>query len=120
MTDEQREGQYRIKPTAGRILIKLVTLANKTASGLWIPDSAQPDRPSTGIVHEVFDPYYEDGLLQECDFKVGDKVMFGQHSGTKFRVGRHKDAEDFILMREVDVMATLHDLALEAVEPGYG
>jgi chaperonin GroES len=38
-----------------------------------------------------------------CDLKVGDKILFGKYSGTEVRV----EGEEFLVMREEDVMAVI-------------
>jgi chaperonin GroES len=45
----------------------------------------------------------ENGDVRPLDLKVGDKVLFGKYSGTDVKI----DGEDYLVMREEDVVAVL-------------
>jgi chaperonin GroES len=45
----------------------------------------------------------ENGDVRPLDLKAGDKVLFGKYSGTEVKV----EGEDFLVMREDDVMAVI-------------
>jgi chaperonin GroES len=46
----------------------------------------------------------DDGKRQPMDVKVGDKILFGKYSGSEVML---KD-EEFLIMREEDVLGILH------------
>ncbi len=114
------EGSYRVKPMPDRVLVELVGLADRTSGGLWLPATSTPDRPTTGIIADIFEPYEEDGNTYKCRFQIGDKVLFGKYTGSKFTIGRGPNARDYLLLREQDIMATLHDIEFNEVETHYG
>jgi chaperonin GroES len=45
----------------------------------------------------------ENGNVRALDIKVGDHILFGKYSGTEVKV----DGEEYLVMREEDVMAVI-------------
>jgi chaperonin GroES len=45
----------------------------------------------------------ESGDVRPLDVKVGDHILFGKYSGTEVKV----DGEEYLVMREEDVMAVI-------------
>jgi chaperonin GroES len=45
----------------------------------------------------------ESGEVRPLDVKVGDHILFGKYSGTEVKV----DGEEYLVMREEDVMAVI-------------
>ena len=43
------------------------------------------------------------GQKRALDIKVGDHILFGKYSGTEVKV----DGEEYLVMREEDVMAVI-------------
>ncbi|PIE04311.1 MAG: co-chaperone GroES [Spirochaetales bacterium] len=64
-----------VKPLRDRVLIKVEEAETKTASGLYIPDTAQ-EKTQTGSVVAIGDD--KDAI----SVKVGDKVMYDKYAGT--------------------------------------
>lgn len=104
MSEAIREGNYALKPGPGRISVRCVDRAEMSPGGIYIPETAAPDKPSVGIVAAVCDPYLVDDLPMEPIYKVGTIVVFGRYTGTKIQVGR----EHFIVMKENDVLGVLY------------
>jgi len=71
--------------------------------GIVIPDTAT-EKPIKGEVIAVGKgKILENGDVRPLDLKTGDKVLFGKYSGTEVKV----EGEDFLVMREDDVMAVI-------------
>lgn len=83
-----------LKPLADRVLIKPSPAEEKTASGIIIPDTAK-EKPLKGEVVAVGNGKPEEPMT----VKVGDKVMYGQYSGTELKF----DGDTYLIMRESDV-----------------
>src|SRR5262245_18010688 len=94
----------KIRPLYDRIVVKrLDESAEKTASGLFIPDSAK-EKPQEGEVIAVGKgKRADDGKLIELDVKVGDRILFGKYSGSEIKV----DGEEYMIMREDEVLGIL-------------
>ena len=85
-----------IKPLADRVLIEPVAAETKTASGLYIPDTAK-EKPQTGKVVAVGNGKKDHTMT----VKVGDTVLYGKYGGTELK---HEGA-DYLIMREDDILA---------------
>ncbi len=80
-----------IKPLFDKIIIKADPVSKENEAGLIIPN-AMKDKPREGTVLAC-----GDNLV----VKEGDKVMFGEFSGSKFK----HDGEELVIMRETDIFA---------------
>ncbi|MCI6526514.1 MAG: co-chaperone GroES [Candidatus Cryptobacteroides sp.] len=87
-----------IKPLADRVLIQPKEAETKTASGLYIPDTAK-EKPSEGKVLAV-GPGKKD---EPMEVKVGDEVIYGKYSGTEVTV----DDVKYLIVKQSDILAIL-------------
>ncbi len=93
----------KFTPLHDRILVRRVEEAETTRGGLIIPDSAK-DKPQEGEVISVGKgKISEEGKVRPLDVKDGDRILFGKYSGTEIKI----DGEDFIIMREEEVLGIL-------------
>jgi chaperonin GroES len=93
---------FPIQPLGDRVIIKEVTdVAEKTASGIFLPESAQDKETKKGKVVAVGPGRYEDGNLVPMSVKVGDMVIYGW--GDKVKL----DGTDYVIVRENEVTAVL-------------
>ena len=91
-----------VKPLADRVLVKQEEAAEVKKSGIIIPDTAK-EKPQQGEVIEVGPGRTEDGKLVPMEVKKGDKILYGKYSGTEVTV----DDEEFVIMRESDILAII-------------
>ena len=92
-----------IRPLHDRVIVKRLEEDRTSPGGIVIPDTAA-EKPIQGkIVAVGKGKILENGAVRPCDVKVGDKVLFGKHSGTEVKV----ESEDLLVMREEDVMAVV-------------
>lgn len=87
-----------IKPLADRVLIQPKEAETKTASGLFIPDTAK-EKPQEGKVIAV-GPGKKD---EPMEVKVGDEVLYGKYSGTEITV----DEVKYLIVKQSEIMAIL-------------
>ena len=73
-----------LRPLGDRVIIKVVELEEKTASGIVLPDSAK-EKPQQGEILAVGNGRIEDGKRVELDVKVGDKVIYSKYAGTEVK-----------------------------------
>ena len=85
-----------IKPLADRVVIEPKTAEEKTAGGLFIPDTAK-EKPLEGVVLAV-GAGTKDVTMEVA---VGDRVLYGKYSGTEINV----DGQNLIIMRQSDILA---------------
>ena len=87
-----------IKPLADRVVIEALEAETKTASGLYIPDSAK-EKPQQGTVVAVGKGTKDEPMT----VKVGDTVLYGKYAGTELKL----EGSDYLIMRESDIFAIL-------------
>ena len=90
------------KPNGDRVVVETAAAEEKTASGIYIPDTAK-EKPQQGRVVAVGSGKYVDGKLVPLDVKEGDIVLYGKYSGTEIK----RDDQDFLILRESDILAIL-------------
>lgn len=87
-----------IQPLADRVLIEPQEAETKTASGIYIPDSAK-EKPQQGKVVAVGKGKKD----HDMTVKVGDTVLYGKYSGSELKF----DGRDYLIMREDDILAII-------------
>jgi chaperonin GroES len=93
----------KVRPLYDRILVKRLDEQNKTAGGLYIPDTAK-EKPQEALVVAVGNgKVQEDGSLRKLEVKAGDKVLFSKYSGSEIKI----DGTEHLILREDDVLAVL-------------
>ncbi len=93
----------KFTPLHDRILVRRVEEEGTTRGGIIIPDSAK-DKPQEGEVISVGRGKSNDeGKVFPLVVKDGDRILFGKYSGTEIKL----DGEDFIIMREEEVLGVI-------------
>jgi chaperonin GroES len=87
-----------VKPLHDRVIVKAAEKAEKTASGIIIPDTAQ-EKPQKGEVVAVGNGTKDNPMT----VKVGDTILFGKYSGTEIEIEDVK----YLLMKETDIFAII-------------
>ncbi|HNY23461.1 MAG TPA: co-chaperone GroES [Bacteroidales bacterium] len=88
----------KIKPLADRVVVQPQEAETKTASGLFIPDTAK-EKPQRGKVVAVGSGKKDEPM----ELKEGDIVLYGKYAGTEINV----DGTDYLIMRQSDVLAII-------------
>ena len=93
----------KFTPLHDRVLVRRLEEVGTTRGGIIIPDSAK-DKPSEGEVISVGRGKSNDeGKVFPLAVKEGDHILFGKYSGTENKL----DGEDFIIMREEEVLGVV-------------
>jgi chaperonin GroES len=87
-----------LKPLADRVLVEPAAAEEKTASGLYIPDTAK-EKPQRGKVVAAGEGKKDEPMT----VKAGDTVLYGKYAGTEITV----DGKDYLIMRESDIFAII-------------
>lgn len=90
--------EVKIKPLADRVLVEPKEAEEKTASGIYIPDTAK-EKPQRGKVVAA-------GIGTKdvtMEVKVGDEVLYGKYAGTEISL----DGKDYLIMKQSDILAIL-------------
>ncbi|NCN04639.1 MAG: co-chaperone GroES [Spirochaetales bacterium] len=83
-----------IKPLADRVLLKPEVAEEKTASGLFIPQTAQ-EKTQVAVVKAVGDD------AEAIKVKPGDRVMHDKYAGTQVKI----DGDDYLIVQMSDIIA---------------
>lgn len=84
------------QPLGNRVLIEREEQTNKTASGLYIPDSAK-EKPFEGKVIAVGKDAIEAGLNE------GDMVLFSKYGGVEVTI----DSKEYLIMSSDDILGVM-------------
>jgi chaperonin GroES len=100
----------KLTPLHDRIVVRRIEESETTRGGIIIPDSAK-DKPQEGEVIAVGKGKSNDeGKVFPLDVKAGDRILFGKYSGTEIKI----DGEEFLIMREEEVLGILEGAAKSA------
>mgnify|MGYP003347988125 CR=1 FL=1 len=92
-----------VRPLHDRILVRRMAEEEKTAGGLFIPDTAK-EKPQRGeIVAAGKGRVTEDGKTLPLEVKAGDKVLFSKYAGTEITI----EGKEYLIMRESDIFAVI-------------
>lgn len=92
-----------VKPLGDRVFVKVSASEEKTAGGLYLPDTAK-EKPQVGEVVSVGDgKIKDDGNRMAMDVKVGDKVLYSKYAGTDIKLG----TDEYVLLSEKDILAVV-------------
>ena len=91
-----------IRPLRNRIVVKPLDGEDKTAGGIYLPDTAK-EKPQTAEIVAVGSGEYIEatGETVAPALAVGDKVFYGKYAGTDVKVG----GEEFKILEVKDVLA---------------
>ncbi len=84
----------KIIPLGDNVLIKPKSQETKTASGIYIPDTASNEKSAEGEVIAI-------GENEKISVSKGQMVMFKKYGGEEIKV----DNEDYIIVKNGDIIA---------------
>ena len=93
----------KVRPLHDRVLIKRVEEQETVRGGIIIPDSAKEKPQEAEVVAVGHGKRLENGEVVPLDVRVGDRILFGKYTGNEIRL----DGEEYIIMREEDVLGIL-------------
>jgi chaperonin GroES len=95
----------KIKPLSDRVVLEAISVEEKTASGIVLPDTAEKERPEQGKVIAVGPGKViaELGKRVPVNIKVGDVVLFTKYGPNEVKV----DGKEYLIAREEDILAIL-------------
>ena len=93
----------KVRPLHDRIIVQRLEEGEQQVGNIIIPDTAK-EKPQQGKVIAVGKgKVKEDGGIAPMDVKDGDTILFGKYSGQEIKL----DGEDFLIMREDEVLAVI-------------
>ncbi|MEM7682454.1 MAG: co-chaperone GroES [Planctomycetota bacterium] len=91
----------KIKPLGDKILVQRLEAEEKTASGLYLPESAKEKPQHAKVVAVGQGKALDNGERATPQVKEGDTVLLGKWGGTEIKI----DGDEFIMLGEDEVLA---------------
>ena len=92
-----------LKPLADRVVVEHVEQDEKSAGGVFLPDTAK-EKPQEGIVLAVgTGRVIDNGKTLPMAVKVGDRVIYSKYSGSEVKI----DGKEYLIVSEKDVLAVV-------------
>ena len=92
-----------VKPLADRVVVRPIEQEEVKQGNIIIPDTAK-EKPMQGEIVAVGPGRISDnGNKIEMSVKKGDKVLYGKYAGTEVTI----DGEDYLILRESDILAII-------------
>ncbi len=93
-----------IKPLSDHILIEPISQEEKTKGGIFLPQTAEKERPEQGKVIEVGPgKRLSSGKRVPPEVKKGDVVLFTKYAPNEIKVGD----KEYLIAKEEDILAIL-------------
>jgi chaperonin GroES len=93
----------KIQPLGQRVLVKRIESEDKTAGGIYLPDTAKEKPQEAKVVALGTGGRDDDGKLIEFTVKVGDTVLISKYGGTEVKI----DSEEHLIVSESDILGIL-------------
>ncbi|MCC6676570.1 MAG: co-chaperone GroES [Phycisphaerales bacterium] len=92
-----------IKPLEDRVLVKPIETESKTASGIYLPDTAK-EKPVRGeVVATGPGKRLDNGKRAEMSVSKGDTVVYGKYAGTEVEIKGQKH----LILRESELLGVI-------------
>ncbi|MEM6393272.1 MAG: co-chaperone GroES [Planctomycetota bacterium] len=91
----------KVKPLGAKILVQRLEAEEKTASGLYLPESAKEKPQQAKVVRVGTGKVNDDGSTTDFQVKEGDTILLGKWGGTEIKI----DGDDYLVLSEDEVLA---------------
>jgi chaperonin GroES len=97
--------KINLKPLMGYVLVEPLTASSTTASGIYLPESAQ-EKPAQGTVVAIGeDMVLENGKTFSSPVRIGDVVVYKKWGGDEIKVS----GVEYKLVKFEDLMAIIEN-----------
>ncbi len=105
-TKNAKKKSSKIKPLGDRVLVQRTTdTMEKTASGIYIPDTVKKEKPEQGKVVAVGEGRRENGKAVPPTVSVGDTVVFSKYGYDEIKI----DDEEYLIIKEENILAIINE-----------
>lgn len=91
----------KLKPLGDKVVVQVVEQEEKTASGIYLPDSAKKKPTEGKIIAIGTGRVLDNGERNSLSVKVGDRVLFSKYGGNEVSL----DGQDYTILDEDQVYA---------------
>lgn|SRR3989338_10700164 len=93
-----------IQPLRDHVLIEPIKAEEKTKSGIYLPETAEKERPEEGRIVAVGPGRIDTkGERVPMEVKKGDRVLFSKYGPNELKV----DGKEYLVAKEEDILAIL-------------
>jgi chaperonin GroES len=104
----------KFRPLHDRVLVRRIEEAETVRGGIVIPDTAK-EKPQEGEAIAVGSgKLLDSGQRVALEVKPGDRVLFGKYGGNEIKL----DGEDYLILREDEILAVLEKGAEKSDKKG--
>jgi chaperonin GroES len=108
MLDNHFIVKMKIKPLANNIVLEVIEEEEKTKSGIFLPETAEKEKPQKGKVIAVGSgKLNEKGERIPLEVKVGNVVFFQEYGPSKFKI----DDKEYLVAKEDDIIAIVESVS---------
>ncbi len=94
----------QLRPLGDRVIVRPVAKEEKTKTGLYLPETADKERPEQGEVMSIGPgKLLDNGTRASMSVKAGDKIVFKKYSPDEVKV----DEVEYLVISESDIMAVV-------------
>ncbi len=92
-----------IRPLGDRVVVKRLASEQKTAGGIYIPESAQEKPMKCEVVAVGSGKLLDNGKRNHMEVEVGQIVLLGKYSGTEIKL----DGQEYVIVDQREIMGIL-------------
>ncbi|MGN0012259.1 MAG: co-chaperone GroES [Candidatus Bruticola sp.] len=92
-----------IRPLGDRVVVKRLASEQKTAGGIYIPESAQEKPMKCEVVAVGSGKLLDNGKRNHMEVEVGQTVLLGKYSGTEIKL----DGQEYVIVDQREIMGVL-------------
>ena len=89
-----------IRPLGDRVVVKRLASEQKTAGGIYIPESAQEKPMKCEVVAVGSGKLLDHGKRNQMEVEVGQVVLLGKYSGTEVKI----DGQEYVIVDQREIM----------------
>ena len=93
-----------LKPLGDKVVVQLIEQEDKTASGIYLPDSAKKKPQEGKVIATGNGRVLDNGSRNALTVKTGDKVLFSKYGGNEVTI----DGQDYTILDEEQIYAILN------------
>lgn len=93
----------KIQPLGQRVLVKRIDSEEKSAGGIFLPDTAKEKPQEAKVIAVGTGGRDENGKLIEFTVKAGDTVLISKYGGTEVKI----DGEEHVILSENDILGII-------------
>lgn len=92
-----------IKPLGDKVVVQVMEKEDRTASGIYLPDSAQKKPQEGKVVATGTGRILDNGDRNKLSVRVGDRVIFSKYGGNEVTIG----SDEYTILDEDQIYAVV-------------